>query len=124
MTEHEIREYVERLTLQGGFDSTAPDGFRAFAFYVEIPGCMALGATPAQAVAELGQIIVPFVGLMIDRGAELPTPSRERVITQHMGFGPLFVGDRDAFDTAGRAPSATRGDASTEVIQRNFARVA
>ena len=68
-------ELVERYELHTGFDPSAPEGAQCFAFYEEVPGCLALGKTREEAVGSLKSMIWPFIDLMRRDGAEPPPPA-------------------------------------------------
>jgi predicted RNase H-like HicB family nuclease len=53
----------------GGFGAWSPD----------VPGCVALGDTPDEAVAEMRQALLEHLELLQERGEPLPTPATVRV---------------------------------------------
>ena len=121
MTDSELREYVERLSLRGGVDREAPEAFRAFAFYSEAPGCMAFGTDTSAAARELDNLIVPFLRLIVDIGGELPLPRVESASTAYFSFGPLFVGNPESFGLPSRPTLGSYLSGSPTLERRDLA---
>ena len=106
MTQQDLRALLQRYTLRRGEDASAPVGYRYFAYYAELPGCVAQADSPEAALAELDTLMNAYLDSAGGNG-NLPVPLVDRARTQRVRFGPIFVGDFSEFAGAKHAASET-----------------
>jgi predicted RNase H-like HicB family nuclease len=106
MTQQDLRALLQRYTLRRGEDPSAPAGYQYFAYYAELPGCVAQAESPAAALAELDTLMKAYLDSARGSGS-LPMPIVDRARTQRVRLGPIFVGDFSEFASAQRAASET-----------------
>lgn len=97
MTEDALRGLAQRYALRRGHDATAPREVAFYAYYAEVPGCLAQGSTAQGALAELDALFVPFMQLVLADGGAAPVPFAERMRTNLIRIGPILVGNPAEF---------------------------
>lgn len=85
MTDQELREFIKLLTPQNGFDAKADGPVRGWAYYLEVPGSLALRETKEAAVADLAEHVFASLRARLDEGGTLPTPLASNIEMQTQG---------------------------------------
>ena len=91
-SDQELQSLARRFALCRGTDETAPAAVAHFAYYEELPGCLAQADSPDAAVRELDTLALKVLQLLVARGGTPPLPISVRTRTSVIRVGPIFVG--------------------------------
>lgn len=127
MTQQDLRALLQRYALRRGQDQSAPAGYRFYAYYAELPGCVAQADSPEAAIAELDRLMEAYLDSVHEGKGRLPVPFADRGRSQRLRIGPIFVGDFSDYSSAARAPietSETQLEVPSSIQRREMKTVA
>jgi predicted RNase H-like HicB family nuclease len=127
MTQQDLRALLQRYALRRGEDPSAPAGYQFFAYYAELPGCVAQADSPGAAIAELDTLMRVYLDSVLGGKGSLPVPFADRGCTQRLRIGPIFVGDFSEYAGAAHAAfetSETQLEAPSSIQRREMETVA
>lgn len=84
ITDEELRKHLKLLTPLSGFDPSADEPLRGWAYYLEVPGALSLAPTESQAESFLAEHVFEQLKARVQAGGTLPVPIA-RVVTVTRG---------------------------------------